>query len=475
MQLTPSAWPVLGTVDLRFQSYNVEMVEVTGGRFWAPYATMAAGGDRYRERPPVDLEDPQLRRLTAALGPAYMRVSGTWANWTYFSDADPAPAAPPPGFDGLLTHPQWQGVVDFAQAVDAEITLSVAISTGVRDAAGQWLPDQARRLFAYTHAIGGRIAAAEFMNEPSAAAGAPEGYDAVAYARDFRAFRALIAEVSPRTLIAGPSALGDRPDAPPEAEPALSSRKLLEADPSGLDVFSYHHYGAASRRCAGDAWWPQTRAQDALGEDWLGRTETQLAVYRALRDRFAPGTPLWLTETADTVCGGNPWAASFLDSFRYLDQLGRLARLGVQVVMHNTLAASDYGLIDEATLSPRPNYWCALLWRRLMDARVLDVPPPARANLRLYAHGLRDRRGGVALLALNTDRQKARALTLPVAATRYTLSAEDLQARTVKLNGVPLKLAADGTLPALVGAEIPPGTLDLPPASITFLAIPAAA
>jgi len=25
------------TVDERFQSYNVEMIEVTGGRFWKPY------------------------------------------------------------------------------------------------------------------------------------------------------------------------------------------------------------------------------------------------------------------------------------------------------------------------------------------------------------------------------------------------------------------------------------------------------
>ena len=31
----------------------------------------------------------------------------------------------------------------------------------------------------------------------------------------------------------------------------------------------------------------------------------------------------------------------------YLDQLGRLARQGVNVVMHNTLAPSDYSLLDE--------------------------------------------------------------------------------------------------------------------------------
>jgi len=27
----------VGTIDDRYQSYNVEMLEVTGGKFWKPY------------------------------------------------------------------------------------------------------------------------------------------------------------------------------------------------------------------------------------------------------------------------------------------------------------------------------------------------------------------------------------------------------------------------------------------------------
>ncbi|MGJ5817228.1 hypothetical protein [Paludibaculum fermentans] len=41
-RLAPSAMRKAGKVDDRFQSYNVEMVEVTGGRFWAPYKKGAA-------------------------------------------------------------------------------------------------------------------------------------------------------------------------------------------------------------------------------------------------------------------------------------------------------------------------------------------------------------------------------------------------------------------------------------------------
>ena len=35
--IVPAQLPRIGTVDERFQSYNIEMVEVTGGRFWRPY------------------------------------------------------------------------------------------------------------------------------------------------------------------------------------------------------------------------------------------------------------------------------------------------------------------------------------------------------------------------------------------------------------------------------------------------------
>ncbi|MCX7283594.1 MAG: hypothetical protein NTX28_06040, partial [Novosphingobium sp.] len=63
--------PRIAQVDERFQSYNVEMVEVTGGRFWAPYGGPA--DEQYRQRPPENLADKRLRALTKHLGPAYMR------------------------------------------------------------------------------------------------------------------------------------------------------------------------------------------------------------------------------------------------------------------------------------------------------------------------------------------------------------------------------------------------------------------
>ncbi|GGG65587.1 hypothetical protein [Edaphobacter dinghuensis] len=491
--IAPATMPRIGTVSERYQSFNIEMVEITGGRFWAPYkkpgATAApepekakmsvpAGMDPslYRYRAPIDLSNPRLRKLAAALGPAYVRVSGTWANSTYFQDSDaPAPAAPPAGFKSVLTRQQWRGVVDFSKAVDAELVTSFAVSAGVRDANGIWTPVEAKKVLAYTKSIGGNIAAAEMFNEPTFAeiGGAPKGYDAAAYGRDFRAFVPFIKAAAPDMLILGPGsvgeggALGSMP-----GMHLLRSEDMLKEEGPGLDAFSYHFYGSVSLRCARPGMIAPRTPEEALSEDWLSRTDREETFYAALRDRFTPGKPMWLTETGETACGGDPWAADFIDSFRYLDQLGRLAKRGVQVVMHNTLSASDYGLLDENTLAPRPNYWSALLWRKMMGTTVLDAGASPATDLHLYAHCLRGHPGGVALLAINADRASAHEIETPVRSERYTLTAKDLMGTNVDLNGSELKLGADDPLPSMTGRPTKAGRVEFAPASITFLAFP---
>src|ERR1700723_359688 len=493
VSLDPAKLPAIGTVDERFQSYNIEMVEVIGGRFWKPYGSTTneskaqvppphrgftpAGIDPnlYRYQAPIDLSNPRLRKLAAALSPAYMRVSGTWANSAYFQDSENAPPAnAPSGFSGVLTREEWKGVVEFSHAVNAEIVTSVATGPGSRDAQGVWTSDQARQLFEYTKVAGGRIAASEFMNEPTYAAmgGAPKGYDAARYGRDVAVFHTFLRKTAPDTLFLGPGSVGEGPFAMPMGDGVLKSEDLLHAAGPVFDVFSYHLYAAASQRCAIMGASSQTTAAAALSQDWLSRPEKIGEFYADLRDRFEPGKSLWITKTADAACGGNPWAATFLDTFRYLVQHASLAQRGVKVIMHNTLASSDYGLIDENKFAPRPNYWAAFLLRRPMGVTVLDPQISPTPNLYVYAHCLRNHPGGVALLVINADGQQVHEVTLVPEAERYTLTAKQLQDKAVQLNGKTLELNSDSDVPEFEGQRTRTGRISFAPTSITFLAIP---
>ena len=473
----------LAQVSERYQSFNVEMVEVVGGNFWIPYDKMdttkpitgnvVVGETRslYRAVPPIDLYNKKLRMLAAALGPTYMRVSGTWANSTYFQDNDePKMTTAPAGFKNVLSRKEWKGVIDFSKATKAKLVTSFAISDGVRDKDSIWTPVQAQALANYTKSVGGSFAAAELFNEPTYAAygGAPKGYTAALFAKDFARFKSFAKSSLPDMLVLGPGSTGEGGILPPSRMAIIETEELLSANPKPLfDVFSYHYYGGASKRCVPAGVPGSISPDEALSEQWLNKTVKGYNYYKGLRDKYFPGKPIWLTETADAACGGNPWAATFLDCFRYVEQLGKLAKEGVQVVMHNTLSASEYGLLDQDTHEPRPNYWTALLWSRFMGTEVYDAGS-STLGVDLFVHNLKNKRGGRALLIVNTL-DTASAVSIPSNAEQYMLTANALQTKKIQLNGQDLALSADDQLPVIKGKPVKAGVLQILPHSITFL------
>jgi len=120
---------------------------------------------------------------------------------------------------------------------------SFAISDGVRDAAGLWTSRQAKALLDYTKSIGETITAAEFFNEPSFAAigGAPKGYNAEDYARDFAVFRSFAKAAVPNMLIVGPGSVGEGITLLPRSLLPTSDLLAASSHPQ-FDVFSYHSY-----------------------------------------------------------------------------------------------------------------------------------------------------------------------------------------------------------------------------------------
>jgi len=423
------------------------------------------------------LTNARLLKMAAALAPSYARFSGTWANATYFADTDHPPAEPPGGFDAVLTRDQWRKAVAFAQEADAGILLSLATSPGARDSAGEWRPDNAEKLITYTESLGARVAGIEFSNEPNmiGLTQPPENYTPADYQRDYARFHHWLKQRSPETRILAPGAveMGEpmRTMAYLFGGDTFKPEQLLTEDSPRPDVFSFHYYGASSQRCHIPLL--GSYPADAYDPDWLAGIDDGIANAKALRDHAAPGAPLWITESGETACGGNPWGATFADVFRFLDQLARSAQQGVQVFAHNTLAASDYALLDEHSFAPRPNYWAAWLWRNLMGTTVLD-PGTGTSDANIYAHCHRAIPGAVSVLAVNLQQDKPRKLKLASEGLIYTLTEAQEGPQGAALNGTTLRLGAGDTFPALVGKPLPAGEVTLPPASVSFIEFPEA-
>lgn len=475
--LSPASMEAIGSISERFLAYNVEMVEVTGGRFWAPYADgkPVQGENRYEYRPPIDLTDSRLIKLAAALAPSYVRFSGTWANATHFADTEKPPSEAPPGFDATLTREQWRKAVEFSRKADAGIVLSFATSAGARDANGVWQADNAEQLMTFTRNLDAKVAAAEFSNEPNmiGLTQPPAGYTPTDYQRDYAIFYRWLRMSSPDTLVLAPGAveMGEpmRTMAYLFGGDTFEPDQLMAEDSPQPDVFSFHYYGASSQRCHIPLL--GSYPSDAFDPDWLAGIDDGISRSRELRDRMAPDAPLWITESGETACGGNPWATTFSDTFRFLDQLARSAQQGVKVFMHNTLAASDYALLDEHSFTPRPNYWAAWLWRNLMGSTVL-YPGVETENSNVYAHCHRTLQGAVTVLAINIQQDTPKTLNIDSAGKIYTLTQAREGPQAAALNGKTLALGVGDTFPALEGEPVSAGEVTLEPASISFIEIP---
>lgn len=485
VELRPGDLPYVRTMDERFQSFQLGFSHLTGGDTWISYDKMSSEAVRERQytgnlspvrepRAPTDLSNRRFRNLVAALGPLYIRYGGTTTNTVYFQDdEEPKLAQAPEGYKAVLTRKRWREALDFAKAVDARIYTGFSVGRGVRDEAGVWTPVHARAWLDYNRSIGGEIYAAELFNEPNMEGHSDRlgNYTAADFARDYKIYHDFLAKADPRIKLVGPSDVetggGSMAGLP-------STGDYLTSEPRPrFDVISYHFYPAIAERCAGtDS--PRGISQDrALSEEYLARQDAPFQDRKRLRDKFAPGAPIWNTETGGAACGGTRWQTAFLDSFRFIDTQARLAKQGMDAIFTHAILSGSNGVIDEKTFTPNANYWAAVLWRRLVGTQVLDTGG-LTPGLHVYAHCLRGTRGGVTVMAINLELAPARLDALSGPAELYSLTAPELTSRTVLLNGKPLEVEADDSLPAIVPQRIDGKHIELAGHSVNFIAFPQA-
>lgn len=278
VKLNPEALQPLREVDARLVSYDVEMAEVTGGTFWKAYPPPAqiAGEEEFvlKKGPaglmldknalmqyydPIDLRDKKLRKLAKEIGPAWVRVSGTWATKTYYDFDGHTGGQAPEGYDAILTREQWLGVLDFCKEIGAKLLISVADCDGLHHADEPWNPSQAEQIFALSEEYGKPIDAAEFVNEPHMLelSGCPKGYTSELFAKNHDIFARWLRENHPDCLLVGTSASDGMPVGDPTYKsdkpafnflPTVPLDSLMQPMQEKLDVFSYHYYNGVSER-----------------------------------------------------------------------------------------------------------------------------------------------------------------------------------------------------------------------------------
>ncbi|RXM36010.1 Inactive heparanase-2 [Acipenser ruthenus] len=232
----------------------------------------------------------------------------------------------------------------------------------------------------------------------------------------------------------------------------------------------------------------KTRLLDTL-------TEQISKVLKAVKTH-APGKKVWLGGVGPAWAGGiNNLSDTYAASFLWLNTLGMSAMQGIDVVIRHSFFDYGYNHLVDQNFNPLPDYWLSLLFKHLVGPRVLAVhvaglqrkPRPGRVirdKLRIYAHCTSFQnhnyvRGSITLYIINLHRSRKK---IKLAGTlrdktvhQYLLQPygiEGLQAKSVQLNGEPLKMLDDETFPELKPKRLHSGrTIVMPPMTIGFYVV----
>lgn len=493
VKLNPTELTALREMNPRLVSYNVEMTEVTGGTFWKAYteaqvdgteefpmiADWTQMGNLQQWYDPIDTTNPRLIHLAKELGSAWVRVSGTWANKTYYDFDGHTNGQVPEGYQNLLTKDQWMNLLNFVKAIDGKLLVSFANCPGNHKADEPWDYTQAKLLMDTSIEHGVPVNAIEFTNEPNmmAMSGLPQGYTPADHARDHDICVKFIRENYPDVLIVGPCTVGDINinmggadnvgGGIASALQIVTTDQLIGTCEHKLDVFSYHYYnGISERGAAMGGHWDFSKV---LTEEYLQVAADCARQYVPIKEKYVPGGEMWVTESGDAGCGGNTWGSTYADVPRTLNELGEFSSVTNGVIFHNTLASSDYGFLKHGTFVPRPNYFAVLLWNRIMGSTVYDCGPVSE-GARVYAHSRKDGKDGVAYLIVNNSKETT-TVELPKEADVYMLAGDGkFRARVMTLNGNPLVLGANDELPELAPVKAT-GTLEIPATNCAFIVL----
>ncbi|XP_030917393.1 inactive heparanase-2 [Geospiza fortis] len=215
------------------------------------------------------------------------------------------------------------------------------------------------------------------------------------------------------------------------------------------------------------------KVTDFLKTRLLDTLSDQIRKIQKVVNTYTPGKKIWLEGVGMTSAGGmNNLSDSYAAGFLWLNTLGLLASQGIDVVVRHSFLDHGHNHLVDQNFNPLPDYWLSLLYKRLIGPKVLAIhvaglqrkPRPGRVirdKLRIYAHCTSYHnhnyvRGSITLYIINLHRSRKK---IKLAGTlrdkivhQYLLQPygkDGLHSKSVQLNGQPLAMVDDGTLPEL--------------------------
>lgn len=459
----------INSVSTSFLSYNLDT------------------GSLYNE---FNVSDTKLQNLLKPLAPAFLRIGGTAADYTYYVPNAIKPADSHKNV--LLSNSMWDSILALSNATGLRILWDFN-SLHFRDKiTNVFSPSlNASALIAYTASVLSRKYPTLQLswsagNEPNMWPRLPLPINSSVLGLDALALRAAVNAVFPEAEADVYAASF--------ADFGFSAREFFNAT-SGEISLTLHNY-PLRHDCSVRAYLNSHGVIEGLGQ--------QLAHISADARQMNVKSLLVLEEIGGSYGGGcENITDRFLSGFWYLHAMGVVAMSGFHR-MHRqdiagwsaTNAPSHYQLLgppgwhnDTAALEPHPDWWTSVLFRQLVGTdvyHILSTSPDHDA--RNVTFSLWQDAVGTGLVLIFTNPQNTSyeiavnasspsPLSLSPRVEYVLTSAADpasplLQSDSIFLNGELLSIASDGTVPQPLQGRPAKGTLTLAPFSYGFVVLP---
>ncbi|XP_071604673.1 inactive heparanase-2 isoform X3 [Heliangelus exortis] len=432
------------------------------------------------------LSSRRLVTLARGLAPAFLRFAGKRTDFLQFHNVkNPAKSRGGPGPDYYLKNYEDARSLDklYNFADCSGLHLIFALNALRRNPNNSWNSSNALSLLKYSASKKYNISW-ELGNEPNnyrtligrSVNGSQLGKDYI----QLRSLLQLIRTYS-RANLYGPN-IGR-----PRKNVIALLEGFMKVAGSTVDAVTWQHYYIDGR---------VAKVTDFLKTRLLDTLSDQTRKIQKVVNTYTPGKRIWLEGVGMTSAGGmNNLSDSYAAGFLWLNTLGLLASQGIDVVVRHSFLDHGHNHLVDQNFNPLPDYWLSLLYKRLIGPKVLAIhvaglqrkPRPGRVirdKLRIYAHCTSYHnhnyvRGSITLYIINLHRSRKK---IKLAGTlrdkivhQYLLQPygkDGLHSRSVQLNGQPLAMVDDATLPELKPRPLRPGrTLVIPPLTMSFYVV----
>ncbi|KAG5880671.1 hypothetical protein JTB14_037568 [Gonioctena quinquepunctata] len=410
--------------------------------------------------------DEKLIKMIEYLAPAYLRIGGNLADRLYFSldnktdenvqnyyresyesysDLKGIPA-----FN--MTAKQWMQLTKLAKNV--KLDLFFCLNSLIRFENGAWDHRNGESLIKFSDSNELKVNW-ELGNEPNSFQHKfGQRVNATQMSKDFKTLRKVLNKYTQykNSLLIGPDVT--RPQKS-HKESELYLQEFLR-DPTPVDAISWHQYYMNGRT---------VKAEDFLNPKIFDYLKHQIDNAKEIINSSRNlGKPMYLGETASAYGGGAPnLSDSFIGSFIWADKLGLAAKMGVKVVMRQSIFGNSYALLDKK-YDPNPDWWISVLYKKLVGQEVVPHRTFTLPSVRLYVHCSKKtvfrKKKTLTILGVNLDKVSAR-ITIAGLLSQHSwapskvyvfelTSPGSLLSKKVYLNGKLLEMMPNNELPLFV-------------------------